>query len=239
MNFSCSYLVWSLVLLGSCFGGFYFFPRERKKIFISAILSLPAACTAVLFVPAYWKPLRITSLSVGIEDLTFSFATGGIVWIIVSFTEGKNLAYNIAFPTVIKRYLILVVLGMSLMLVLYRSTNWGVMSEALIGITITGLILLAKYRFKYWRMAAAGSILFTLYYLLIAALILNFFPHMHSYWNKEILLGISVFNVPLEEIAWAFAFGAVWPLAMTYVFDLELSDKNRKKASSAAVSWEI
>jgi hypothetical protein len=224
MNFSHPYLVWSLVLLGFCVAGFLIFSRERKKIFVSAILSMPAACTAVLFVPAYWKPIRITPLSVGIEDLIFSFATGGIVWIFVSFTACRNFTCDIALTNVIKRYLILVALGMTLLLILYRSTNWGVMFEAMIGISVAGFILLLRQRFRSWRIAAAGSILFTLYYFFVTGLILYLFPHMDSYWNKEILLGISVLNVPLEEIVWAFGFGAVWPLAMTYVFDLDLSD---------------
>jgi len=228
LKFPHPYLVWSLVLLGSCLTGFFFFSRERKNIFISAVLSSPAACTAVLFIPEYWRPARITPLSVGIEDLIFSFATGGIVWIIIGFTAGRNFTCNIVLTTVIKRYLILVALGMTLMLILYRSTNLGVMFEAMIGITITGFILLLIQRFKSWRLAAAGSILFTLYYFFVTGLILYLFPNMGCYWNKEILLGISFFNVPVEEIAWAFGFGAVWPLAMAYVFDLDTSKKSSK-----------
>jgi len=29
-------------------------------------------------------------------------------------------------------------------------------------------------------------------------------------------------RVPLEEIVWAFGYGAVWPLLMAYVFDARL-----------------
>jgi len=175
--------------------------------------------------------MRITQLSVGIEDIIFSFATGGIVWIIVSFSVGRNFSYNIAISTVIKRYLILGALGISLIFILFRSTKWGVMTEALVGIIIIGLILLVRFRFKSWRIAVAGSLLFTLYYSLITGFFLKLFPHSELYWNNNNFWGISVFNVPLGEIVWAFVYGAVWPLAMAYVFDLNISKKDLKTVS--------
>lgn len=195
---------------------------------------MPAACTAVLFVPEYWKPIRITQLSVGIEDIIFSFATGGIVWIIVSFSVGRNFSYNMALGTVIKRYLILMALAISLIYLLFRSTQWGVMAEALVGIIIIGLILLVRFRFKSWRIAIAGSLLFSLYYFIIMGFILKLFPLMRMYWNNNNLWGISVFKVPLEEIVWAFVYGTVWPLAMAYVFDLNIPKRGLKKVSSAS-----
>jgi len=230
--------VWSLLLLGFCLAGLYFFSRERKKILISAVLSIPAACTAVLFVPEYWKSKRITQLSVGIEDIIFSFATGGIVWIIVSFSVGRNFSYKMALNTMIKRYLTLVALGVSLIYILFRSTKWGVMAEALVGIIIIGLILLVRFRFKSWRIAAAGSLLFTLYYSITTGFILKLFPHMNLYWNNNNLWGISVFNVPLGEIVWALGYGAVWPLAMAYVFDLNISKRDLKTVTSVSQASE-
>lgn len=221
--------------MGSCLAGLFFVSREREKILISAILSMPAACTAVLFVPEYWKPIRITQYSVGIEDIIFSFATGGIVWIFVSFSVGRNFSYNMALSTLIKRYLALVALGVFFIYILNRSTKWGVMAEALVGIIIIGLILLMRFRFKSWRIALAGSLLFTLYYSIIMGISLKLFPHMILFWNNNNLWGLSVFNVPLEEIVWAFGYGAVWPLAMAYVFNLNISERDPKTASS--VFW--
>lgn len=236
MEFPYPYLVWSLLLLGSCLTGFYFFSRERKKILISAFLSMPAACTAILFVPEYWKPARIALFSIGIEDLIFSFATGGIVWFLVSFSVGRDFSYSISLSTVVKRYSILLALGLSLMYFLYGSTKWDVMAEAIVGIIIAGLILLVRFRFKPWRIAVAGSMLFTLYYLIITIFVLKLFPHMKLYWNNSHLWGISVFNVPLGEIVWAFFFGAVWPLAMAYVFDLKISKKDKETVSSVSLT---
>jgi hypothetical protein len=219
-----------LILLGFCLAGLYFYSWERKRILISAFLSIPAACTTVLFVPEYWKPIRITQFPVGIEDAIFSFATGGIVWIIVSFSVGRNYSYNISLSTVIKRYLALVALR-SLIYILFRPMKWEAMTEALVGIIIVGLILLVKFRLKSWRIAAAGSLLFTLYYSIITGFFLTLFPHMRLYWNSNNLWGISVLIVPLGEIVWALGYGAVWPLAMAYVFDLNISKKDLETVS--------
>ena len=92
-----------------------------------------------------------------------------------------------------------------------------------------------RFRFKSWRIALAGSLLFTLYYSIIMGISLKLFPHMILFWNNNNLWGLSVFNVPLEEIVWAFGYGAVWPLAMAYVFNLNISERDPKTASS--VFW--
>ena len=233
LNYSYSYLACSLILLGFCLAGLYFFSRERKRTLISAFVSVPAACTTILFVPEYWKPIRITQLSVGIEDIIFSFATGGIVWIIVSFSVGRNYSYNISLSTVIRRYLILVALR-TLVYILFSPMKWGAMTEALVGIFLVGLILFVRFHFKSWRITVAGSLLFTLYYSIITGFFLTLFPNMRLYWNNNNLWGISVLIVPLGEIVWALAYGAVWPLAMAYVFDLNISRSEMKTVTSVS-----
>ncbi len=232
MNSSYPYLIGSLVLLITCLAGITLFSREKQKILISALLAAPAASVAVFFVPQYWEPIRITKFPVGIEDVIFSFATGGIVWMIVSLSVGRNFSYNMALGIAVKRYLTLAIIGGSLIYILERSTNWSVMFKALSGILFIGLLLMVRFRFKAWRIAAAGSLLFTLYYFIFTGITLKLFPNMILYWNKDFLWGISILQVPLEEIVWALAFGAVWPITMAYVFNLNLPERAPKTAFS-------
>jgi hypothetical protein len=44
-------------------------------------------------------------------------------------------------------------------------------------------------------------------------------PVLQLHWNPHNLWGPRLFGVPVEEVAWALAYGAVWPLFMAYVFD--------------------
>jgi hypothetical protein len=45
------------------------------------------------------------------------------------------------------------------------------------------------------------------------------FPNLVHQWNFANLSGIAIDGVPLEEILWSLAFGAVYPLLMLYLFD--------------------
>lgn len=216
------YFILSLILLSFCLVGIYFLPRERSAILLSSLLSVPAAACEILFIPEYWQPTRISGFIIGMEDIIFSFATGGIVWIIISVRFKKNITYNLCSRTIIKRYLGLVLLGLTLIFVSHWFLKFGVMNEALLGILLMGLILLVKLRFKAWRMAGFGSFLFAGYYFIILNLVILLFPEFVLDWNSSNLWSIFALKAPLEEIAWAFVFGGVWSLGMAFVFDIQL-----------------
>jgi len=224
---SYPYLIWSLVLLASYLIGFSLFHKERGRILISALLSVPAAGQALVFVPQYWKPLRILKSPIGIEDIIFSFATGGIAWIVICAMSGGKTISRSSPGRITGRYLLLLLSGSVLSYVSMQVLDLPIMDQALIGISIIGLVLLAGSRFKTWRIAAAGSMIFTLYYSVFTGIVMKLFPHMRSYWNDDMLWGISIMNIPIEEIMWALAFGAVWPLAMAFVFDLKAGTKRQ------------
>jgi hypothetical protein len=92
------------------------------------------------------------------------------------------------------------------------------MVSAIIAIGALWTVLL-WHRRELWPLSAAGAVGFTAYYAVIVVALAVVLPGLQLHWTRENLWGPRVFGVPLEEVAWAFAYGAVWPLFMAYVFD--------------------
>lgn len=218
------YLLFSLILFSLLFLATWYCTSYRKTIVLSAILSVPASFATLLFVPDYWQPVRLGDGPVGLEDFLFSYSTGGLVWFFALVIAGYRFNFQFKLRNIIIRYASLLLLGVSL-LYTTRHLGVGIMNECLIGIGLAGLILIAL-KPSTWMLSLAGGLSFGLLYALCIIAVLMVFPHFSGQWNHEHLWGIQVLNVPLEEFAWATAFGFVWPLAMAYVFE------GRKKSLS-------
>jgi hypothetical protein len=70
--------------MGVCLAGLWRAPHHRTPALVSAALCAPSAGFALLFVPAYWHPKLIVAIPVGVEDVLFSFANGGLAWLMIA-----------------------------------------------------------------------------------------------------------------------------------------------------------
>ena len=61
-------------------------------------------------------------------------------------------------------------------------------------------------------------------------------PGFITQWNPEGIWGAVVLGLPRGEIAWAFAFGAFWPVFVGYVFDVRI--ERRERASGRVARLE-
>ena len=204
------------MLLAVFTAGFWASTRHRTTILWSAVFSAPTSFYTFLFVPEYWKPVRLGNAIVAIEDMLFSFSTGGIVWFLAVQLVGSKYTVRPDIRRTVPRYLTLVVFGFILWVT--RELRLGVMYEALIGMVFLGIVLIIR-RPSLWRLPLGGCFGFAIFYALGLFVFLQFFPHFGGQWNHESLWNARFLGLPLEELAWAVAFGFVWPLAMAYVFD--------------------
>jgi len=72
--FDYPYLVASLVLLMISMTGYWVFPKRRRALLLSGLLSIPCSLTTFYFVPEYWQPVRLFDFPLGVEDIFFSFS---------------------------------------------------------------------------------------------------------------------------------------------------------------------
>ena len=219
------YLLMSLTLLVIFLLCYLAGGKQRRPMLLSALLSAPFGFLSVHFVPVYWNPVRIAEFGAGIEDIIFSFSNGGIVWFMVTLPVRNRLLVDIHTKRVLLRYGGCSVVGLSLGII-PLSLGYDPMHVSLAGISIMGIALLLLRR-EFWRLSVVGTVSFGLLYTIIciASFLLN--PDFLRQWNLEALTGYIILGVPVEEIIWSIAFGAVWPLIAAYSFETRITTVER------------
>jgi len=217
-----AYLFTTLFLTALCLVGVWLIPRHRKTALLSAVLAIPGAAYALVFVPAYWNPVLILPLAIGVEDVLFVFASGGLVWLLVAvWTPGILLSIDAA--TVAKRWLA-VTAAFTLLLVIIARAGVPVMHAGVAGAAvILGTILWRRP--AYWLLAVRGTIAFTILYGAVVFGSLHMWPGTLSQWNTRALSGIVFLGAPVEEMVWALTYGAVYPVVMAFFLDARISQR--------------
>ena len=214
------YLAVSLVLLIIFVAGLVVSQGQRRLMLLSGLLSAPYALASVSFVPEYWNPVRVANFLTGPEDIIFSFANGGIVWLLSICLVQRRTTVSLQTGRLLRRYIVCTSSG-SVFILVCRFSGFGVMTSVMVSVVALGVLLLWR-RGKLWPLPVAGAIGFTLLYLVLTVAVSMIWPDYFLQWNADNLWGPSLLRVPLEEIVWAFGYGAVWPLLMAYVFDARL-----------------
>jgi len=217
-----SYLLTSLFLTALCLAGLWLVPRHRTPALLSAMLGIPGAAYSLVFVPTYWNPVRILALPIGIEDVLFSFANGGLVWLLVAvWTPGIRVSIDAA--TVAKRWLA-VTAAFTLLLVVIARAGVPVMHAGLVGaaVILGAMLWLCP---AYWPLAVRGAIAFTILYGAVLFGNLHIWPGTLSQWDTRVLSGIVFLGAPVEEMVWALAYGALYPVVMAFFLDARMTQR--------------
>ena len=214
------YLYGSLVLLGMWTICLVVFRSQRQLIMISSLLSMPLSCASVLFVPEYWQPVRILEGITGIEDLVFSFATGGLAWAASMWLLPRKVVVNLAWRRHLTRYFYTIFFGVVVWVSLLL-LGFSVMTAALVDCAAFTLLNLAL-RPELLPLAIRGAIGFAVPYMAFAVVGGILFPGFYEQWNHANLWGVYLMSVPLEEGVWALAYGALWPVFLTCVLEMRI-----------------
>lgn len=197
--------------------------QERTTILRAGMIAVPSAFASIFFVPDYWQPARLVTLfETGIEDLLFAFAGGAVTWWLAVLPVRTRLR-RVGDRFWLGRWLLLTAGGLAVLVTLL-AFGFPIMTAALVMIVAVGLGILWK-RPRLWPLAAAGCLLFTPIYLAFATSTLAAWPLAIEQWNHAGLWGIYLWRLPLEELAWAAGYGAVWPLVVAYVFGVTLTQR--------------
>jgi hypothetical protein len=193
-------------------------PPQRRAALLSALMNLPLAFTEALAIPAYWNPSRtVTWLSVSPEDILFCFTSGGMAWILATMPLGKRLRLNPRPGFIMSRYSLSCAVGL-LMYLAVKALNAKPMLLLLLPVSAAGILLL-WLRPGYWRISAFGLFGCTLVHFLLVKTSFALTPSFSQSWNASNLWGPILWGVPLDELVWSAAAGAVWPMCMAYAFD--------------------
>jgi hypothetical protein len=199
--------------------------RERLRMVQSAVLTAPVSAFAFVYIPEYWNPSQVARWCAGPEDLLFGCAAGAIVWVLAVRTLGAQL-HGPRFPVkVVLRFAALMVGGLAAFFSL-RALALGPMDASLVTLGMIAAVLLGG-RPKLWRMVAVTAPGYAAIHMAVQLVSVSLWPQLAGQWNHTELWGLAVGGVPLEELAWATAFGATWPALVIHVLDLRLAPIGR------------
>lgn len=192
-------------------------PLARHKMWVVSLWTLPLGLTEPLFVPDYWSPPSLFDLAdltrFDLESLLFSFSVGGIAavaydafrparhgWMSHHERSGRRHRFHAAA----------LVAGPAAFALLYAATSLNPIYAATLGLLAGGLAA-AACRPDLTLPMLLGAVLFaSIYFVFFAGLLLVFPGWVDLAWNVEVLTGVRVAGVPIEEILFAFALGLLW-----------------------------
>jgi hypothetical protein len=213
------YLWLSLGWLGACAIGVALSAAPRGMPMLAGLLSAPSALASIVFVPEYWQPVRLATVVAGPEDFLFSTASGAIAWV-VAMVGRRPVRGDAALGAVLARWLRYMLLGSGLTMGLWLA-GLRVMTATLVAMALVGLLIVRR-RPDLTVVALRGGLTFPVLYGTALGISIGVWPHFASYWARANLSGLGLFGLPLEELAWASGFGAVWPLVVADVLDVRL-----------------
>jgi hypothetical protein len=214
------YLAGSLAICLAAVASLAMAPAQlRRSVWIAALLSMPFTLVSLDY-GAYWHPTRLWGLRLGLEDLVLCVSSGVFLWSLPAGQGASRVHVRMSWAIMFRRYFA-ATLGGGIFVGICRL--WGAtpsfsMFAAMAAVSL-GILM---HQAGYWRLALAGSLSYLTLYTTILKCSWSAFPHFSSEWNWAGLCGVTMMGVPLEEIAWAAGYGAVWPLIMAYVLQAQI-----------------
>jgi hypothetical protein len=195
--------------------------KARRTACYSGLCCMPCSLVALLHNDRYWQPVRLGHLPYGIEDLIFTYIVGVIVWMgaWLLFRE-KILIGDVAVPKAISRLLPDGALSGTLTVVLYAA-GMDPMTVVLVVGCALAIALLIRRR-SLWRLSAAGSVVFPLFYIAVVNLQFRVWPDYVLYWIPSGPWVRLFLGIPVGEVLWSVMFGALWPALVATAFGIRL-----------------
>lgn len=203
MNFE--YLIYSLLFL-SIWGVIYYLrPDLRKSTLYVSLRTAPIGpISQIWFLSDYWKINTITNTVVGIEDLIFAFAIGGISWSIYKTIfnkrielgrKDKNIAIKIAIATVLVMIIFTNIFSYNSVLV---SATWFM---------VLGAYLIYEKSYPLSKAVYTGLLVLAVFVLVYIAIQLIYPWAFQAVCVECNPSGIRILGINLEEIYWDFSWG--------------------------------
>jgi hypothetical protein len=210
------YLFAATCLTASFALGWLLCPRLRRSSMLAAIVLAPFAVMGFVFVPAYWQPDHWFTFvrGVGVEDVLFCFACGGVSWVVAATGCGVRVDVLPEPGALLARLLAWAAIAFAGVVAAWWA-GCGILEAVIAGFVLSGLVVLGREP-RGARLILPGAIGFTLVYAAVSWVVLAVYPEAGGFWVAEAISGRRVLGLPVEELVWAVSFGATWPVVFTY-----------------------
>lgn len=210
------WLYWSFAFLVPWAVLYFFKPDFRQKMLRVSLWTSLLGLSEPIFVPEYWDPPSLFDLAqrtgFDIESLIFCFAIGGIGAVTYNALTGSGIDKVPATERHSGRHRwhrLAIAMPFLVFPVLYY-LPWNPIYPGIVALTLGG-ITNVLCRPDLLRNTLIGGMLFLLLYAVFMLLLVFLVPgYIEQVWNLPALSGILPGGIPLEELAFGFAFGLYW-----------------------------
>jgi hypothetical protein len=210
------WLTWASAFLVPWAALYLAFPRHRRTMLWASLFTTPFGLTEPLFVPRYWNPPSLFSLAqrtgFDLESLIFTFGIGGVAAVLYPILTGRGIQPMAAHERhqPLHRYHYLAFASPFVAFPALYFLPWNPIYPGIAAMAIGALAAVAcrpDLKIKTW----VGGLLFLGYYaVFLLGLEWSAPGYIERVWNLATLSGVLVFGMPVEELAWAVAFGLYW-----------------------------
>ncbi len=210
------WLLWSSAFLIPWALIYWRFPAQRRAMLWASLFTTPFGLSEPLFVPEYWMPPSLFDLAENtgfdIESLIFCFGIGGIASVFYNLLSQK-------IPQVVgacvrghhqHRHHYKALSAPFVVFVALYFFPWNPIYPSIIAM-FAGAAATMLCRPDLKRKTWIGGLLFLVYYaIFLAGLEWSAPGYIDRVWNMDVLSGITIGFMPIEELLFAIGFGMYW-----------------------------
>jgi hypothetical protein len=224
-NYHYSYLIGVLIFWAGWLACYVAGKSYRREIRWGSLISALMAITSPLFIPQYWQPPSLfdldTKIKIGIEDVLWAAAVGGIASVIGEILLKDRLG-KIRKAKRSRHYAPFIVMAVVFAALYFWHPNKNIYNT-IIALAVAAIVI-ALRRSDLIPTMLVGAMSFTVLYFAMFRIVLFLYPEfIQRYYTIKNLLGIYVVGIPIEELLFAAVGGAVWSVGYEYLHGYTLA----------------
>lgn len=216
MKYHYVWLLWSSAFLIPWIALYAAARSHRREMLNVSLATSLLGLSEPIFVPEYWNPPSLFELAqrtgFDIESFVFCFAIGGIGMVLynaVTRRDARPVAQGERHSTRHRLHRIALLAPYLVFPPLYL-LPWNPIYAGIAALAVGGVASVLCRR-DLLRNTLGGGTLFLGLYAAFMLLLVIFAPgYVEAVWNLPALSGFLIGGVPLEELAFGFAFGLYW-----------------------------
>lgn len=236
MDTQYAYLIGSLFFLVIWLILFIFKKQTRKEMLILSVVFLPVVpFLEYLHIKDYWMPDYVWGKSFGIEDFIFAFAFAGIssvIYQIIYRRRSEVISQYTAAATGKKKLIMQLIFFGSIVLMIFSFFHFmlavNTVTALVIAFLFFGLYMVMQRRDLLINAIFSGLFMSLLFFLFYMVFFFRLYPDIvERWWNLSNLSGNMILGLPVEEVAWAFAFGFMFGPLYEFVYNIKLNNSKK------------
>lgn len=209
------FLIWTLLLGAVWLLAYTAMPGLRTKMWWSSWIALPFGIGELYFIPNYWTPQTLFDLGmhyrIDIESFALMFFMGGIAAAVYEgvFKKYAPATQRICHPFC-RCYTPLIAALVAFIVLTRAFPEWNIIYPSSFACLAGGIAAMLIYPKLRSHVLFGGALFAALYWVSLATVAALSSGWIASTWNMAALSGITLIDVPLEEILFGFSFGTIW-----------------------------